>query len=236
MKNINNPLVSIILCSYNEEAVIKNTVEEIFKYNKDCEIIVVDDKSKDSTVKILKNFNDSRINIIQRNSRGLASACVTGLIFAKSEIICWIDSNLPDLAPRIPDMIKNLDQKNIVIMSRYVAGGGDKRSMQRILTSTLINFVCRIFLGNDTKDYTSGIFAMKKSILKDVLPLGYGHGEYFIEFIYKAKKNGYEIVELPYVQPPDLEGLSKTSGSLYIFFKNGFNYFLRIFVTLLNRK
>jgi dolichol-phosphate mannosyltransferase len=236
LKNINNPLVSIILCSYNEEAVIKNTVEEIFKYNKNCEIIVVDDKSKDSTVKILKNLNDSRINIIQRESRGLASACVTGLIFAKSEIICWIDSNLPDLAPRIPDMIKNLDQKNIVIMSRYVAGGGDKRSMQRILTSKLINFVCRIFLGNDTKDYTSGIFAMKKNILKDVLPLGYGHGEYFIEFIYKAKKNGYGIVELPYVQPPDLEGLSKTSGSLYNFSKNGLNYFLRIFITLLNRK
>ena len=133
-------------------------------------------------------------------------------------------------------MIENLHDKNIVIMSRFVVGGGDNRSLQRVLTSKLINFFCRLFLGNDTKDYTSGIFVMKKNILKDVLPLGYGHGEYFIEFIYKAKKNGYKILELPYIQPPDLEGLSKTASSLYNFCKTGLGYFIRIFVTLLNRK
>ena len=233
--NTNKISVSIILCTYNEAAVIKNTIEEIFKYNINCEIVIVDDNSKDNTVKIINEFNDSRITLIERKSRGLASACLTGLIFSKSEIVCWIDSNLPDLAPKISNMIKEIREKNIVIMSRYVDGGGDKRSTQRILTSRLINFACRIFLGNDTKDYTSGIFVMKKNTLKEVLPLGYGHGEYFIEFIYKAKKNGYKITELPYIQPADLEGLSKTASSVYRFWKTGLSYFLRIFITLLNR-
>lgn len=236
LKNINKPLVSIVLCTFNEAEVIHNTINKIFEHNEDCEIIVVDDNSVDSTVEIVEKFRDPRINIIKRKSRGLASACVTGLIFAKSDIVCWIDSNLPDLAPKISVMISNLHEKNIVIMSRYIEGGGDKRSIQRILTSKLINLMCRIFLGNDTKDYTSGIFVMKKDILKDVLPFGYGHGEYFIEFIYQAKKNGYKIVELPYIQPADLQSLSKTASSFYRFWKTGINYFFRIFIALLNRK
>ena len=236
MINTNKLSVSIILCTYNEAVVIKNTIEEIFKHNTNCEIVIVDDNSNDGTIEIIKNFRDSRITLIERKNRGLASACITGLIFAKSEIVCWIDSNLPDLAEKIPDMVKNIYENNIVIMSRYVDGGGDKRSKQRIFTSRLINFVCRIFLGNDTKDYTSGIFAMKREILKEISPLGYGHGEYFIEFIYKAKKSGFKVIELPYMQPADLEGLSKTASSLFRFWKIGLCYFLRIFVTLLNRR
>ena len=51
-----------------------------------------------------------------------------GLLYANYENICWIDSNLPDLAKKIPLMIKNLDKDNIVIMSRYVEGGADFRS------------------------------------------------------------------------------------------------------------
>ena len=36
---------------------------------------------------------------------------------------------------------------------------------------------------------------MKKNILKDVLPFGYGHGEYFIEFIYQAKRLLKKIIK-----------------------------------------
>ena len=62
------------------------------------------------------------VKLISRKNRGLASACLVGLLYANYENICWIDSNLPDLAKKIPLMIKNLEKDNIVIMSRYVEG------------------------------------------------------------------------------------------------------------------
>ena len=65
-------------------------------------------------------------------------------------------------------------------------------------------------------------------MLIDVTPICYGHGEYFIEFIYKASKMNYEILELPYKQPPDYEGISKTAGSFLRFFVLGINYIVRI--------
>ena len=114
--NTNKPDISVVLCTYNEEAAIKNTIEQIFKYNLNCEIVLVDDNSTDNTVKIAKQFADKRIQIIERKKRGLASACFTGLIFAKSDILCWIDSNLPDLASKIPTMIKSLTEDSIVVM------------------------------------------------------------------------------------------------------------------------
>jgi dolichol-phosphate mannosyltransferase len=220
--------LSVILCTYNEAKMISETIDKIFLYNPNSEIIIVDDNSTDETQNIIKEKNSENIKLICRKSRGLASACLTGLLYANYENICWIDSNLPDLANKIPSMVQNLKKDNIVIMSRYVEGGADYRSNKRILSSKIVNYFCRLFLNSRIKDYTSGIFAIKKDVLIDVSPICYGHGEYFIEFIYKASKLNYKIVEMPYQQPPDIEGISKTTGSLFRFLVLGINYFTRI--------
>ena len=225
-----NKNLSVILCTYNEAKIISKTIDEIFLYNPNSEIIIVDDNSTDQTQNIIKEKNLEHVKLISRKSRGLASACLVGLFYANHENICWIDSNLPDLAKKIPLMIKNLEKDNVVIMSRYVHGGADFRSKKRILTSKIINYFCRFLLNSKIKDYTSGIFAIKKEVLINVSPICYGHGEYFIEFIYKASKLNYNIVELPYQQPADIEGISKTTGSLFRFFILGINYFTRIII------
>ena len=222
--------LSVILCTYNEAKIISKTIDEIFLYNPGAEIIIVDDNSTDETQNIIKKKKLENVKLICRKSRGLASACLTGLLFANYENICWIDSNLPDLAKKLPLMIQNLKKDNIVIMSRYVKGGADYRSKKRILTSKIINYFCRLFLDSRIKDYTSGIFAIKKEILINVSPICYGHGEYFIEFIYKASKLNYKVIELPYQQPADIEGLSKTTGSIFRFFLLGINYFSRVLI------
>ena len=71
---------------------------------------------------------------------------------------------------------------------------------------------------------------MHRNVLKHGIPIAYGHGEFFIEFLYKIKKNGVRICEIPYIQPPDLEG-SKTASSILRFFKLGLGYFIRILIT-----
>ena len=90
-------------------------------------------------------------------------------------------------------------------------------------------------LSNKIKDYTSGIFVMKREVLVTAVPIGHGHGEFFIEFIYKALKAGVKIIELPYVQPPDVEKMSKTASSTFRFCFLGFNYFIRLIQTLFGR-
>ena len=73
--------------------------------------------------------------------------------------------------------------------------------------------------------------------MDEVTFLGYGHGEFFLEFLYNAYKKGFKIVEIPYVQKKDgdVEN-SKSAPNLIKFFYIGSLYILRIFSTIIRRK
>ena len=227
--------VSIILSTYNEALVIEETINKIFKSLNNVEIILVDDNSPDDTFEIVKKINNPNLKVFKRKSRGLASAFLLGLINSSSEVIGWLDSNMGVLAERLPEMLRQLEKNDIVILSRYVDGGSDLRNKQRVLTSQFINFFCRLTLSNKIKDYTSGIFLMKREVLLSAVPIATGHGEFFIEFLYKAHKAGKKIIELPYTHPPDIEGMSKTATNILRFCYLGFRYFIRIIQSLFGR-
>ena len=85
-------------------------------------------------------------------------------------------------------MISELNNNSdVVILSRYVKGGGDERILLRSLGSKIFNIFCRLLFRIPTKDLTSSIFLMKRSIL-DEITLCYGHGEFFLEFLYNTHK------------------------------------------------
>tara|TARA_B100000575_G_C23026382_1_gene591028 strand:- start:363 stop:1058 length:696 start_codon:yes stop_codon:yes gene_type:complete len=219
--------ISIILSTYNEAAIIEESIDKIFNTIKNVEVVVVDDNSTDGTLKILNSIENKNLKVYSRKSRGLASAFLLGMINTDGDYVGWTDSNMPQLTYHFKEMINKLDSYDVILLSRYIEGGGDQRSKMRILSSKIINFICRLFLGSGIKDYTSSIFIMKRNVLIHGVPIAYGHGEFFIEFLYKIKKNGMKICELPYVQPPDLEG-SKTASSIIRFFNLGLSYLIRI--------
>jgi dolichol-phosphate mannosyltransferase len=230
-----NYKTSIILSTFNEALVIEDTINKIFQNLDNVEIILVDDDSPDGTYEIVKKINNPNIKAYKRKSRGLASAFLLGLINTSSENVGWLDSNMGSLANRLPEMIEHLKANDIVILSRYIQGGKDLRVKSRVFTSQLINYICRIVLTNQIKDFTSSIFVMKRSVLLTSVPISMGHGEFFIEFLYKAHKLGSKIIEIPYTHPRDIEGTSKTASSIIRFIYLGLRYLVRIVQTLSKR-
>ena len=222
--------ISIILSTYNEAAIIETTINKIFSTLDNVEIVLVDDNSIDGTLEVLNSIENKNLKVFSRKSRGLASAFLLGMINTNGDYIGWTDSNMPQLTDHFKEMINKLDEYDVVLLSRYVEGGGDQRSRMRVLSSKVINFICRLILDSEIKDYTSSIFLMRKEVLKYGVPIAYGHGEFFIEFLYKIKKNGMKIFELPYIQTPDAEG-SKTASSIIRFFILGLSYLVRIIIT-----
>ena len=230
---------SIILCTYNEGKYIEESIKKLKNHIKNLELIIVDDDSKDETRNIIEKINsNNEIKLIHRTkTKGLASAFLTGLIQSSGEHIGWIDTNMSELAEKFPEMGNLLETNfDIVILSRYIDGGGDKRNKLRAVSSKYFNYLCSFLLGSKIKDYTSGIFLMKRKVLNEVNFLAYGHGEFFIEFVENANRKGFNIKEIPYVQMKDDElEVSKTAGNLINFIYLGFIYFLRILKTIIRR-
>ena len=228
--------ISIILSTFNEKLSIEFTISELIKYLPGVEIIVVDDNSPDGTLEILKKINYENLKIFSRKkTKGLASAFLLGLINTSGDIIGWLDSNMGDTAKKFPEMLQNLEGADIVILSRYVAEGKDERNKIRVISSYLLNKFSKLILRSKINDLSSGIFLMKREVLNDVVPVAKGHGEFMMEFLYKAEKKGNKIIEIPYIQPIDIEGHSKSFPNIAKFLYLGFFYLVRIIQSIITK-
>ena len=235
-----HPKTSIILCTYNESNYIENTVSELEKHIPNLELVIVDDFSSDGTIDIIKRINkENKYKVVLRKkSRSLASAFVRGIIETTGDYIGWVDTNMSELAPKFNDMIKELESdSDLVILSRYIKGGGDKRVLFRSLGSKYFNIFSRFALRVPMKDLTNSVFLMKRKVMDEVTFLGYGHGEFFVEFLYNAYKKGFKIKEIPHIQKKDYDiENSKSAPNLIKFIYHGTMYVLRVFSSIIRRK
>jgi GT2 family glycosyltransferase len=85
------PFFSVIVCSYNGSATIRDTLDVLsrLKYP-NYEVIVVNDGSKDNLEEIVKTYD---VNLITTRNHGLSSARNTGMREAKGEILAYIDDD-----------------------------------------------------------------------------------------------------------------------------------------------
>jgi dolichol-phosphate mannosyltransferase len=164
--------------------------------------------------------------ILRKGKRGLATAVAEGIQNAKGEVLVWMDCDLSQPPALIPKLVETLQECDIALSSRYVKGGRMRYSLPRRLASRMINIFAGLFLGFSVRDYTSGFLAVKREVLNkvEIKSLGGGYGEYFIAFLYDAKRFGFKIKEIPYVYLPRRLGLSKTSPCPASLIKHGFSY------------
>ncbi len=230
---------SIIICTLNEAKFVENCINEILNKIPNVELIIVDDNSSDGTTEIIKNHKQAnKFKFIQRSKGvGLASAFSRGVMEVTGDYIGWIDTNMAYLVPKFSEMQGDLSSSSdIVVLSRYIKGGSDERSYLRSTSSKLINLFCKFIFSSKINDFTSGLFLMKKEIINEIPIIAYGHGEFFIEFLYNIEKKNYKVLEIPYVQRIDIDPInSKSAPNNFKFFILGIQYMVRILVSRLRK-
>lgn len=88
-----NPLVSVVVTTYNQAAYIEQTLESVFAQTYDSyEVIVVDDGSTDDTPARLARFN-GRIEYVRQLNTGVAGSRNTGVVKARGEFIAFLDGD-----------------------------------------------------------------------------------------------------------------------------------------------
>jgi peptidoglycan-N-acetylglucosamine deacetylase len=90
------PPVSVVIAAYDEEKVIRKTVESVLSNGyADIEVVVIDDGSRDGTLRILQEAfgDDARVTISTQPNAGKAAALNHAISLAANEILVAVDAD-----------------------------------------------------------------------------------------------------------------------------------------------
>ncbi len=217
--------VLVVLPTYNEIENVERMLEALRTTVPAADVLVVDDGSPDGTGKVAEEAGErlGQISVLHRTSKdGLGSAYRAGFAWglergydALVEIDCDFSHNPRDLVT----MIELADRYDVVIGSRYVAGGSIPAwSTRRLLLSKGGNRYASVMLGLRVADSTAGFRVYTRRALQvidyaTVTADGYG---FQIEMTYRARRRGVSIIESPISFTDRTLGSSKMSGHIII--------------------
>ena len=223
MHNIPTSKISVIIPTYNEAGNIPVLVRNIFDQSiENLHLLIIDDSSPDGTSRIVNQLSreyPGKIDLIQRKKKlGLGSAYKLGYqkaISSDVDIVVQMDADLSHSPRYIPQFLKQLDNSDIVIGSRYIEGGQIDKNWHplRKMISKLGVMSIRIVTGLKVKDVTSGFKAYKIDVLKtlnfeNIKCNGFG---FQAEMIHFCTRNGYLVKEHPIYFHDRNNGKSKMS-------------------------
>jgi len=106
----NSPLVSVIIPVHNGEKYIKESIDSCLGQTyKNIEIIVVDDKSEDNTLNILKDYGDRITTVPVEKQNGLGNVINIGIRKSKGKYIARMDADDIMYPTRIEKQVKYLE-------------------------------------------------------------------------------------------------------------------------------
>lgn len=192
--------VKVVIPTKNEE---RNIYDLLKKLPKIYGTIVVDD-STDRTSQVANSLG---AQVIKGKGKGLGQAILDGIENANSDIVVVMDADLSHNPYSVHRLVKAIaeDGYDLAIGSRYVPGGGSVGwELSRRIVSRC---ACLLALPiTSVKDATSGFFAFRKSLIKDV-KLEPSSWKIMLEILLKSKPT--RVIELPIEFVVRKEGKSK---------------------------
>jgi dolichol-phosphate mannosyltransferase len=162
---------------------------------------------------------DNEVNYRHReNSNFYGDAVRTGIKYAQSQKIIFMDadgSHTPEFIPRLLEYGREYD---VVIASRYIAGGMTDNSFVLILMSKIVNIVYSKVLDLQCKDVSNSFKLYQSEMLKK-LQLYSNNFDIVEEILFKLKKqkNDLKIKEIPYTFKERMFGHTKRNLIVFAF-------------------
>ena len=197
------PSVSVVIPLYNEEENLFALQQElsVALANIDCEIVFVDDGSKDATLARIQRGPRVRVLEFAKNT-GQSAAMYAGIQAARGEVIVLLDGDLQNDPADIPKLLAEIP-KGADLVCGYRANRRD--TLVKRLTSRIANFVRSRFTRDGVRDTGCTLKAMRRECAQALVPF---HGMHrFIPALIKGA--GYKLVEIPVNHRPRKFGVSK---------------------------
>jgi dolichol-phosphate mannosyltransferase len=214
----------LVLPTFNEADNIAPFVEAVLaKLPSSSRVLIVDDSSPDGTDEIADRLaaEHEAVGVLHRpRKEGLGPAYIAGFELALSEgagLILEMDADFSHEPAYLPRLLEEAQRADLVIGSRYVAGGGvgDWGALRRAISRGGSAYA-RLVLGVGVRDLTGGFKCFRREVLEaidldSVRSRGYA---FQVELTYRAIELGFEVVEVPIVFRDRRVGASKMSRSI----------------------
>ena len=216
----------ICIPTYNEIENLSPLVEAVLAVTpKDVEVLVIDDGSPDGTGQLADTLaqQNPRVHVLHRAKKmGLGTAYVAGFAWGMQKdygAFIEMDADFSHDPKYLPRMLELLENNDVVIGSRNVAGGGTVNwGIGRKIISRGGSFYSRVILGAGIRDFTGGFNGWKRKVLESVdLPSLRSDGYSFqIELKYRAYIRDFKIFEFPIIFEDRKVGKSKMNQKIVI--------------------
>ena len=188
--------VLVFTATYNEVDNIALLLEAIFAALPACDVLVVDDNSPDKTGELLEQIRarESRLHVIHRPGKnGLGTAHKLAVKYALAEgydALITMDADFSHDPSYLPEMVRQLEQAEFVIGSRYVAGGSCEYPLSRVILSRVANSLTRAILSVPVHETTTSYRGFRRSLLERMnIDAIHADGySYFVESIYQVSR------------------------------------------------
>lgn len=222
------PELTIVVPTYNERDNVRPLVDLLEKALEGhrWEVVFVDDDSPDGTAREVRAVAREKPNVrvIHRiGRRGLAGACIEGILSSVAPIVAVMDGDLQHdetILAQMLEMMQADPDLDLVIASRNVEGGssGNGLSAVRKWGSDTATAIARRLLRITASDPMSGFFMVRRNSFNSVVLGLQQQGFKILADMLSASRGGWKVAEVPYVFRERQHGESKMDSAVALEF------------------
>jgi glycosyltransferase involved in cell wall biosynthesis len=219
---IMNRSLLVVIPAFNEEAVLRQTLDALLQEVPSNQVLVVSDGSTDRTSQIVL---DKNINLLELPfNLGVGAAMRSGFQYAKEngfQKVIQFDADLQHQPKYIKEIVSKLNELDVVVGSRFAGNSGYKVSFVRSLAMGLLKDSVARHIGKKMTDVTSGFRGANKKaieIFADHYPSEYLADT--VESLIMAYDKGLTIGEVPVTMQERQGGMPSQNvfrSTLYLF-------------------
>ncbi|MCC6008679.1 MAG: glycosyltransferase family 2 protein [Rhodobacteraceae bacterium] len=222
------PEVTIVVPTFNERENIRPLTDlvEAALPGVAWELAFVDDDSPDGTAEEVRALalEDPRVRLIHRvGRRGLAGACIEGILSSISPLVAVMDADLQHDESKLAEMLAAFradDTLDLVIGSRHAEGGsaGEGFSRLRAWGSEGATRLAKRLLRIEASDPMSGFFMVRRTSFNQVVLELQTQGFKILADMLSASRGKWKVAEVAYEFRARQHGQSKMDTAVALEF------------------
>lgn len=169
-----------------------------------AEVVVVDGGSTDDTAAVATALG---VRVVAQLERGYGGALLAGFAATSAPFVATLDADLSHPPAFLAELWARRGEAEVVIASRWAAGGGARMGRARELASRALNRVFRRVLSLPVHDLSSGFRLYHRHVVAR-LPLVARDFDALEEILIRVYNRGFAVAEVPFTYEPRRHGVS----------------------------